>query len=65
MIKKRNKNQTVARCVHCQSERIASYWDDELECYIYLCDEPVVCVNCATNNVGVGVSRHETCLEAI
>lgn len=40
------KNEIVSRCTACDCERILAYWDDELEHYIYLSDEPVLCTAC-------------------
>ena len=33
------------RCRECQAERMVAYWDEELDCYIYL-TESVYCLAC-------------------
>lgn len=40
------ENEIVANCPACNAERLLAYWDEELECYIYLCDEESLCIEC-------------------
>lgn len=43
----RLKNQIHANCIVCNTKRLVAYWDDELESYIYLCDESQpICMDC-------------------
>lgn len=44
------KNEIRAKCEHCGSERVFAYWDEELEYFIYLSDEPVTCLSCNSNH---------------
>jgi hypothetical protein len=46
------ENEIIANCVECNAERLLAYWDEELECYIYLCDEEPLCNEC--------MSKHDT-----
>lgn len=39
-------NEIVVNCVACNAERLMAYWDEELESYIYLCDEKPLCIEC-------------------
>lgn len=41
-----SEDEISAKCIHCEKERVIAYWDEELEYYIYLSDEPPVCVQC-------------------
>ena len=34
-----DQDEIRAQCEHCHSEYTVAYWDEELECYIYLRDE--------------------------
>lgn len=40
------ENEIIANCVACNAERVLAYWDEELESYIYLCDEEPLCNEC-------------------
>lgn len=40
------EDEIIANCVECNAERVMAYWDDELECYIYLCDKEPICNEC-------------------
>lgn len=46
MYNKRNKDELFIQCTVCKCERLHAYWDFELECYIYLTDEPPICEEC-------------------
>lgn len=55
MYNKRLKNEIKSECHQCGAERTLAYWDEELEHYIYLCDEPendepVLCTRCMSEN---------------
>lgn len=50
------ENEIVANCVECNVERVMAYWDDELECYIYLCDEEPICNECMSKRTAVSVT---------
>ncbi len=43
------EDEIYTNCTICQCKRLAAYWDDELESYIYLSDEPAVCVKCSSS----------------
>lgn len=43
------ENEIFTHCIECHAERLMAYWDEELECYIYLCDEKPVCNGCMSN----------------
>ncbi len=45
--KRRRKDEIIANCIRCGSERVMAYWDAELASYLYLCDEPPICLSCA------------------
>jgi hypothetical protein len=49
MYNKRNKNEMKSNCQECGVERTVAYWDEELEYYIYLCDEPPLCSRCMSS----------------
>lgn len=40
------EDEIVTNCIECNAERLMAYWDEELECYIYLCDEEPLCQEC-------------------
>ncbi len=46
MYNKRHKDELYAQCSQCSCEHLLAYWDEELECYIYLADEPPLCADC-------------------
>lgn len=41
-------DEIYTKCTICQCNRLAAYWDEELESYIHLCDEPAICIKCSS-----------------
>lgn len=39
MSRQRENDEIHINCIECNKTRLVAYWDDELESYIYLCEE--------------------------